>query len=306
MLHIFRIIFSFGTLVFFVVSCGSTFKHMAVNSLLEGMETGESIVFTAEDDPELVEDAFPFMLKSLEMMMIDSPKNEKLKLSAASGFTVYANQWIAFEAKQMEKSDYEKSVYLKKRSARLYQRAKNYGLEGLEILYAGAQENLINGKLSILEEMSKEDVPLLYWTGVSWMLYIIKSNSSPTLLLEVPYAEALLKRALTLDEEFGDGALHEFYLAYDGSRIFFDHKAIYLAKQHFDKALEISKGKKCTPYLGWASTVSIKQQNKQEFTEMLEKALAIDPNDVKRFRLANKLCQREAAWYLENINQFFL
>ena len=43
-------------------------------------------VFTSDDDPELVRDAFPFGLKTYELLIAEDPENPALYLAAAAGF----------------------------------------------------------------------------------------------------------------------------------------------------------------------------------------------------------------------------
>jgi predicted anti-sigma-YlaC factor YlaD len=78
------------------------------------------------------------------------------------------------------------------------------------------------------------------------------------------------------------------------------------AREHFAKAVELSKGEKCGPYISLATSVSITNQNAEEFKELLNKALAVDVNKNTVNRLANVIYQRRAKWLLEHISDFFL
>ena len=52
--------------------------------------------------------------------------------------------------------------------------------------------------------------------------------------------------------------------------------------------------------------VCVGAQNRAEFEEMLEKALAVDPDAVPELRLANTVSQRRAAWLLARADELFL
>ena len=77
-------------------------------------------------------------------------------------------------------------------------------------------------------------------------------------------------------------------------------------RRHFDRAIEISKGKRAGTYVSFAENASVPAQNVAEFKVMLEKALAIDVDADPANRLANILAQRRARWLLSHINKLFL
>ena len=74
----------------------------------------------------------------------------------------------------------------------------------------------------------------------------------------------------------------------------------------FKKAVKMSEGKLTSPYLSLATSVSIKEQNVEEFKSLLNKVLEIDPDLDKNNRLLNTLNIRKARWYLEHIDDFFI
>ena len=59
-------------------------------------------------------------------------------------------------------------------------------------------------------------MPLLYWTALAWAgaMALRKSDSSLTADQEV--AEAMMRRALALDEAFELGSIHDFFISYEG------------------------------------------------------------------------------------------
>jgi predicted anti-sigma-YlaC factor YlaD len=58
-------------------------------------------------------------------------------------------------------------------------------------------------------------------------------------------------------------------------------------RQHFDRAIELSKGKRAGTYVSFAENACLPAQNAAEFKSMLEKALAVDPDADPDHRLAN-------------------
>ncbi len=77
-------------------------------------------------------------------------------------------------------------------------------------------------------------------------------------------------------------------------------------KKHFDRAIEISKGKRAGTYVSYAENADEPAQNAAEFKVMLEKALAIDVDADPSTRLANVVAQRRARWLLAHQSELFL
>ena len=78
------------------------------------------------------------------------------------------------------------------------------------------------------------------------------------------------------------------------------------ARYHYQRAVELSDGTKAAPHVTLATTVAVRNQNVEEFRSLLGMALAIDPDAVPHLRLANLISQRQAAWLLLHIEDFFL
>ena len=128
-------------LVMAVAGSGCSFKRFAVNKLGNAL-AGGGTTFAADDDPELVKAAVPFSLKLMETLLAESPQHEGLLLASASGFTQYAYAFVQQDAEEMEEKDLAASEEMKTRARRLYLRARNYGLRGLEIKQRGFEKAL--------------------------------------------------------------------------------------------------------------------------------------------------------------------
>jgi predicted anti-sigma-YlaC factor YlaD len=76
--------------------------------------------------------------------------------------------------------------------------------------------------------------------------------------------------------------------------------------EHFDRVVRLTQGKKASPYVSLASSVAIRKQDYELFKELLNKALAVDPDSVLKWRLANILAQQKAQWLLDHSEELFL
>ena len=78
-----------------------------------------------------------------------------------------------------------------------------------------------------------------------------------------------------------------------------------ISKNLFNSAVDASQGLDMGPYLTYAESVSKVRQDKEEFIELLNKALKIDILSAKDFQLTNTISRNRAEWLLENIDEFF-
>jgi predicted anti-sigma-YlaC factor YlaD len=284
---------------------GCSIKHFAINRLGDALAGGGS-TFTGDEDPDLVRDALPFSLKLIESLLAESPRHQGLLLAAASGFTPYAYAFVQEDADELEESDLVKTTALRIRARNLYFRARDYGIRGLEIAHPGFGSQLRRDPKIAVQIARKRDVPLLYWTAASWGAGISLSKDLPDLVADQGIVEALMDRALALDGAYNDGAIHAFLIAYEPSRIGATGDFALRSRQHFERALELSKGHQAGLFVSLAENVSIQKQDRVEFETLLKRALDVDVNAAPEYRLANLIMQRRARWLLQRTDELFL
>jgi predicted anti-sigma-YlaC factor YlaD len=78
------------------------------------------------------------------------------------------------------------------------------------------------------------------------------------------------------------------------------------ARQHYARALELSRGSRASIYLALAEAVSVHEQNEREFRELIRSALSVDPNRVPELRLVNALAIRRAQWLETRVPDLFV
>lgn len=284
---------------------GCSFHRLAVNKVGDAL-AGGGTVFASDDDPELVKAAAPFSLKLMESLLNESPRHRGLLFATASGFTQYAYAFVQQDADELEDKDVAAATALRTRARKLYLRARDYGLRGLEVAHAGFGKSLTNHPAAAVLVTQKKDVPLLYWTAASWAAAIANAKDNPDLIADLPKVEALMDRALALDESFNAGAIHSFLISYEPSRAGGAGDALARSRRHFDRALELSGGQLAGPLVSLAEAVSVPQHNAAEFKSLLDRALAINPDAKPEWRLENLVMQRRARWLLAREDDLFL
>src|SRR5579862_7816550 len=255
-------------LVLALAGCSSV-QRVVVNKAGDALAGGSS-VYASDDDPELVWQAVPFGLKTIESLLAQSPRHEGLLLAAASGFTEYAYGALQQEADFAEAKDLARATELRNRARKLYLRALGYGFRGLEVRLPGLRRQLQSDPdpAHALAGTTRAQVPLLYWTGAAWGAAIAISKDDPELTADQSRAAALIQRGLALDEGFEAGAGHDFMIAYEGGRAGVGG-SIEEARRHLRRALELSHGHRAAPLVGFAETVSVGRQDKAEFRQLL-------------------------------------
>lgn len=265
-----------------------------------------SVVYARDEDPELVGDALPFLLKTVEGLLVEQPNNETLLLTACQGFTSYAQAYLAVPADYREAKDLEGAREERVRASRLFLRGRKYGLRALELSYPGISKSLLEDPEKALAKTKKKDVPLLFWTGAAWGGAINTSKTDMDLVADLGVANALLQRANALDPHWNRGAVHEVLIALEAARSGGNGGSVDAARKHFEMAVTLSQGKKAGPYVTLAQSVSIKEQNLAEFRQLLETALAVNLDASPDDRLANVLAQRRARWLLVHTGDYFI
>jgi predicted anti-sigma-YlaC factor YlaD len=292
-------------LVLGFLNAGCSFKRLAVNKVGDAL-SGSGTTFSSDNDPDLIKAALPFSLKLMESLLAESPKHEGLLLATASGFTKYSYAFVQQEADEMEDKDLTASMEMKARARNLYLRARNYGLRGLQLRHPGSSKALARDPKKAVQAFTIKDVPLLYWTAASWGAAISLSKDQPEMVAELPVVEALMYRALELDEKFDFGAIHSFLITYEMSRPGGVGDPIVRSRQHFARSMALSGGKLAGPLVSLAEAVSEQTQDLNEFKALLNRALAIDVNAKPEWRLENLVMQRRAKWLLGRTEQLFL
>jgi len=295
----------------FTVVCFSfsacSLNKLAINAVSNALTgEGSSDVFTGDSDPELVGDAIPFAIKMYESLLSSNPDHQGLINMTGSLFVMYANAFVQGPAEQLPRSMYAERQAANERAKKLHLRGFNILFRGLNLKYPGLDGAYKRGDMpQILAKMTKADVPALYWTAAGGLSAFSLNPFDMELGVRVPEFHALARRAYELDENFNAGALDDFFVLYYASLPPAMGGDPSKVEGHHKKAVEKSKGLLAGPYVSYAQAVCIPAQDYDKFKELLDKALAIDPDKDPSNRLVNIISQRKARYLLNSAAQFF-
>lgn len=266
---------------------------------------GGGDVFTRDNDPELIRDAIPFGLKTMESLLDIVPRHRKLLLAACQGFTQYGYAFVEADADVVALTDRRTAEAMKERAVKLYIRGLEYGLRGLETRHRGITERLRLDPEKAATELDRRDLPMLYWSAAAWGSAISAGRDRPELTADLGVVQALVRRALAIDEDYEHGAIHEAMILLEALPEFMGGSPAR-AREHFRRAIDLSENKRPTPYVLLASTVSVAQQDRTEFERLLHEALAINADVLPSGRLESTLMHRRATFLLERADELFL
>ncbi len=277
----------------------------AVGGILAG--SGQGTAFTGDDDPELVGDALPFAMKTYESLLEADPGNAPLALATGRAFVSYAYAFVQTPASMLptEQVDEQKAEYL--RAKKLFLRGRGYVLQGLETRRHGFSALLDKGDVAgALKLTRKEDADYLYWLASAWLGAFSADTFDFSLIVAAPRAAALLQQVNAWDDSYGAGAVQEILISYYGGAPADMGGGEDKARAAFARAVTLSKGFRVGPYVALATSVSVKNQNVEEFRQLLGKALAVNVDADIPDRLVNTIAQRKARWLLDHVDDFFL
>lgn len=287
-----------------LAASGCSIRNYAMSRVGDALAAGGS-GFGSDDDVELIGAAAPFSLKLMESVLAENPRHRALLLATAQGFVQYAYAYVELKADEIEDTNLQAAHFQRERARRMYLRARDYGLRGLEAAHPGFTTTLKTRPLDAVSKTSEADVGLLYWTGVAWAAAISLSKDDPFMIADLPAVEALVQHALALDDTHDHGAIHVFMINYEMSRAGLRAGASARARAHFARAVELTGGRHAAPYVTLAEAVSIPEQNRGEFESLLQHALELDASGNKEWRLVNLVMQRRARWLLARADRFF-
>jgi len=287
------------------LSAGCSVERLATHKLADAL-ANSGTTYAADDDPELVGAALPFSLKLMESVLASAPTHRGLLAATSAGFTQYAYAWVQREGDELGLDDSDRAWVEWNRARKLYLRARDYGLRGLDVALPGFSTELRSDHVTAVQRATAAEADLLYWTAVSWAAAVSLGKDDPALVADLPTVSALIDRALAVDEDWDRGAIHAFLISFGMVRPDVEGDRMAMVKRHFDRAIELSQGRAAGPWLAWAESVCIPQEDHDCFVNALRAALRIDPSAEPRSRLVNTLMQRRAQWLIAHSDRWIL
>jgi len=242
------------------------------------------------DDPQTIAAAIPTFLVTMDAMAGDDASAE-MRFSAARLYTAYSGTFIDDATRQK----------------RLSTHAWNYAKTGLceyEEDWCKWPEADLKHIQQQLQDADDADVEALYSFATTWLGYIQANSDDWSQVASLPQVQAVLERVLQLDETHDHGGAH----LYLGAIATLLPPAVggkpEVARQHFERVLQISKGKHLMAKVEYARRYARLVFDKELHHRLLTEVLATDVH-VEGLTLVNALAQQQAQALLADENDYF-
>ena len=270
------------------LGCAGRLKTMVADSFVRDIAAATG----KHDDVALVSQAVPTFLLLLEGLLEGNPDDPNLLRAAAEFYTSYG---VLVELEDRD------------RARQLYRRAKTYGLRAL------AQDRNIRPLLHapyadfvhIREHLEPRDVSLVFWAGSSWGAWIAASTASMEALADLPKVILLMEWVLENDESFHGGSPHVFLGMYHASLPPALGGNPKKAREHFDRALEISQNQDLMVHVQMARYYARQVFDRELYESLLRQVLALPADQVPGLTLQNMAARQMALKLLQETDEIF-
>jgi hypothetical protein len=242
------------------------------------------------DDPQTIAAAIPTFLVTMDAMAGEDASAE-MRFSAARLYTAYSGTFVEDPERQK----------------RLSNHAWSYARTGLceyEEDWCKWSDTDFDTIKRQLQETDEDDIDALYSFATAWLGYIQANSEDWSQVASLPKVQAVLERVLQLDETHDHGGAH----LYLGAIATLLPPAVggkpEVAKAHFDKVIEISKGKHLMAKVEYARRYARLVFDKDLHHRLLTEVLATDIH-VEGLTLVNALAQQQAHALLADENDYF-
>ena len=254
--------------------------------------------------PDFSKKLFLSNLKNLENKANKNPFDASLLFNASKELTIFSYAYTMEEAARLKISDYSasKTIYLKAHND--FVRSIDYINSSLDLEYPSYKTWIVQKNQKKLD-FKKVSVEKLYWAAGAYAGAIQSSNGDPKWVIQLPKIGQLLESGMKLDPEWNYGSFYTAMISYTLIRHDAKNNKFDLAKEFFERAVDISKGQDLSPYISYAVNIAVSEQDRNEFTNMLYKALNIDIYANPELTLSNYMNRKKANWLLDNIDEYF-
>jgi TRAP transporter T-component len=243
-----------------------------------------------QDDPELVQSGVPAYLLLIDGLIAQSPDSEPLLSAGAQLFALYASRF----------ADADRAVTLTAKARRYGERAICVAHEAACRWRGIPYEELV----AELDEVGEKELDALFSYAVSWLSQLDATSEDWTAVGELPWVEAVLERCLAIDEGYQDGAIHGYLGILKSLRPPALGGEPELAKEHFERAIELSGGRDLSIKVEYARRYA-RLVFDQELHDRVLTEVVNSPVDAPRLTLFNVLAKQEAEILLATSKEYF-
>ncbi len=257
-----------------------------------------------EEEEAIVSATLPFAIKFAESLYYYYPNYYYYASKLTLLYSAYAFAYID----ETPLSDFDEEAESKiARVNYLYDKATHYGIIALEEKLPGFREGVIEKKdiTGILARAKKEDVETLFWFNFAWAMRLFNDLSETERLTHLETMKQIAERIIAIDEDYLYGASYAILIAYYGGRVKSLGGDPDKAKQYYEKASQLGKGKSLISDFVYLRFVSILSTDDSAFEETYQKIATFNPRVNQDFAFVNTFLKRKAEAIYQKKDIFF-
>jgi hypothetical protein len=276
----------FMMMVLTITACGNAIKNAKI-------EFSQDLAATILefDDPETIKKGVPAYLILISSMIKGDPDNPDLLESGAQLYSAYASSFTG---------SYESKRALANRAYQYAGRAmcvRNAGFCDVNSLSYFEYEKLLAG-------IDKKDAMHLFIFASSWAGVIEANSSDWNAVAELPKVKAGIARVIELDETISNGDAQLYMAVLESLLPATLGGKPELAKQHFERAIEISGGTNLMAKVLYAEKYARLVFDRDLHDQLLQQVIDADTGPQDQI-LINTLAKQKAAALLSGADDYF-
>ena len=269
---------------------GCSMNQITVRASLPLVEGG-LIALQREPDLALAEAAFAPNIELLEGMIVNDPRNQKLRAFMMQAYNGYAFGFV---------EDHDRA-----RASRFYRRGLMHGLVAFKQQGLDLEKLSVEDIESAIASKGKSSVPLMFWMASCWAKWIDMNRDDPVAISQLSKASTLMERVIALDETYFYGGPHWFFGVFYGGRAPMFGGDFERSRQHFEKGREIVDNKLLIIDVLQAQFLARQMLDQKMFHDKLTAVINAPDNLFPDVELINKIAKKKAGLLLKMENEWF-
>ena len=261
-------------------------------------------VYLLSHHPQISEKVFELKVNRALQKAEKNPFNSTILLEAQKRLTQYGYTFLLEMGDRKIYDDYVASKQIYSEARQSFSKALVIGKHALRIIYPEVDQWLSNPE-KIKINFKIQHISNLYWTAASIGGLIKAGKGSPETIVLLPQVGLLLDTALKLDSSWGNGSIYTALISYTMAEFQVSKAKKEKVKFYFEEAVRLSNGTDAGTFVAYAESVSIKNQDKNEFIQLLNKAVEITSTDDEEINLQNIIARNRAKWLLLRTDELF-
>ena len=260
----------------------------------------------ASDDPETVKKAVPSYLLLISSMIRGEPENTGLLESGAQLYSAYAASFS--DSLESKKSLAKRAYVYASRAMCLHNRE-----------FCNVEKQSFAEYEVALASVDKSQAESLFIFSSSWAGVIEANSDSWDAVADLPKVKTGMKRVLALDETINNGNAHVYMAVLESLLPPGLGGKPELAKYHYERADELSKGKNLMAKVLYAEKYARMLFDRELHDALLQQVVAADTSvdnqnmqnsnlamdNSETLTLINTLAKQKAAVLLKNADEYF-